>query len=145
ADRLAGWDLRGASLTKHILPSLEGGTARGPRIAVLKRLYSYLRKVTHRISREDDPTLETLTVPQSRPEQWKRVKSVPSANVGAALEHLSNTYKDALLVLAGTGWHVTEIIRFARTGSIEASRQAESKDLEAARDAYQKALELAKE
>lgn len=119
ADRLAGCDLRGASLTEHILPALDKAPARAPRIAVLKRLYSYLRKVKHVLEPDEDPTFQTLTVPQSKPEQWRRVKSIPKEHVARVLELLTATYRDALQVLAGTGWHVTELVRFAAHGSTE--------------------------
>lgn len=120
ADQLRGRNLRRISLTEHILPALEGAKARGPRIAVLKRLYSYLRKVKHVLELDEDPTFQRLAVPQSRPEQWKRVKAIPRENLELARQHLTDTYRDGLDVLAGTGWHVTELVRFVRDGATEA-------------------------
>ena len=35
------------------------------------------------------------------------------------VEHLTAPWRDALLLQAGTGWHTTEILRFAAEGSIE--------------------------
>src|SRR5215472_129321 len=60
ADQLPGCNLRGLSLHDRILPALERVKARAPRIAVLKRLYSWLRKVQHAISLAEDPTFQTL-------------------------------------------------------------------------------------
>ncbi|ATB32665.1 hypothetical protein MEBOL_006154 [Melittangium boletus DSM 14713] len=117
-DRLARVDLRRASLRDHILPALQGATARGPRIAVLKRLYSYLRKVKHVLSSEEDPTQE-LMVPQARPEQWTRVKAIPREDFLRVRDHLTGSWRDGMDVLAGTGWHVTELVRFVRAGVIE--------------------------
>ncbi|HSN13441.1 MAG TPA: hypothetical protein VLT61_02345, partial [Anaeromyxobacteraceae bacterium] len=56
ADRLLRVDLRRASLRDHILPAMKGATCRPQKIAVLKRLYSWLRKVEHRIASAEDPT-----------------------------------------------------------------------------------------
>ena len=49
------------------------GSGNGPhRIAVLKSVYSWLRKEKHLLLVNEDPTFQTLVVPQARPEQWKR-------------------------------------------------------------------------
>jgi integrase len=118
-DRLVGCNLRGLSLHDRILPALEKVKTRAPRIAVLKRLYSWLRKVKHSISLADDPTFQTLSVPQAKPAQWKRSKAIPREHIEVALEHLTGPYRDGLEILAGTGWHVSELVRFARAGEIE--------------------------
>ena len=34
-------------------------------------------------------------------------------------EHLTEPWRDSLLLQAGTGWHTTEILRFAAEGAIE--------------------------
>src|SRR5215470_9032807 len=44
ADQLEGVNLRKASLQEHILPPLKKAKARGHRIAMIKGLYSWLRK-----------------------------------------------------------------------------------------------------
>ena len=120
ADKLKGIDLRRASLADHILPALRRATARPQRTAVLKVLYAWLRKERHSITAAEDPTLGTITVPQSRPEQLKRRKAVTSDHVNLAIEHLaSERWRDLLRVLAGTGMHVSELERFAATGTIE--------------------------
>lgn len=74
-------DLRRARLADHVLPALKATGCRPHKIAVLKRLYSWLRKVEHRISAAEDPTLDTLSVPQSRPEQARRMVApvIPAA------------------------------------------------------------------
>lgn len=120
ADKLRGVDLRDADLAGAILPALRGAPARPQRIAVLKVLYSWLRKERRAITAAEDPTLDTLTVPQSKPEQLRRVKAVPREHVALAIEHLaSDRWRDLLRVLAGTGMHVSELERFAAFGSIE--------------------------
>jgi len=120
AEALRGVDLRRASLVEHILPPLKKATSRPQRIATLKRLYSWLRKVRHTLTPSEDPTLDTLSVPQNRPEQLRRPKAVPREHVQLAIEHLaSDRWRDLLRVLAGSGMHVSELERFAADGTIE--------------------------
>ncbi|MDC0714187.1 hypothetical protein POL68_37330 [Stigmatella sp. ncwal1] len=77
ADQFKGRNLRKLILLDDILPALEGQKARGHRIAIIKRVYSYLRKVKHVLTVAEDPTFGRLSVPQAKPEQWKRVKAIP--------------------------------------------------------------------
>lgn len=128
ADRLDRLDLRAGtgarrvSLTSHILPSLKSAPNRQHRIAVLKGLYSWLRKERHLLTISDDPTFQTLTVPQAKPAQWKKSKIIPYDHYRLAREHLGPHWRDGMDVQAATGWHVTEIVRFAQDGSIEGYR-----------------------
>jgi len=119
ADRLHGRDVRGLSLVDWILPALKGVPSRRHRIAVLKRFYSWLRKTKHLLTYDEDPTFQTLSAPPARPAQWRKTKAIPLEHIQLALEHITGPYGAGLAVLAGTGWHVTELIRFARGGSIE--------------------------
>lgn len=128
ADQLKGLDLRGGSgprrvsLTEHILPALERAPNRTHRIAVLKAFYSWLRKEKHLLNANEDPAFQTLVVPQARPEQWKRTKVIPREHFLLVRERLAPHWRDGMDVQAGTGWHVTEVIRFAKAGSIEPYR-----------------------
>jgi len=122
ADQLKGRDLRKLTLLDDILPAREGVKARGHRIAVLKRVYSWLRKVKHVLSVAEDPTFGRLTVPQARPEQWKRDKVIPREHYLLAHEHLAPHWRDGMDVQASTGWHVSELVRFAKMGSVEPYR-----------------------
>lgn len=123
ASQLRGVDLRKATLSRHIIPALDRAeTSRQHRIAILKALYSWLRTVRHRIATAEDPTYGQLDVPQSRPEQWKREKAISLDHHIAAVTHLEPHWRDAATVLAGTGWHVTELDRFAHGGKIEERR-----------------------
>lgn len=125
AEKLSGFDLRagkggrGVSLTDHILPALQGQANRQHRIAVLKALYSWLRKEKHVLDVTQDPTFQTLTAPPARPEQWKREKTIPREHYQLAREHLAPHWRDGMDVQAGTGWHVMELVRFAKSGSVE--------------------------
>src|SRR5262249_9432153 len=107
-----------------ILPALEKVKARAPRIAVLKRLYSWLRKVKHSISLADDPNFQMLSVPQARPAQWKRVKTIPREHIELALEHATGPYRDELEILAGSGWHPLGAYSIRQGGGDRAATEA---------------------
>ena len=121
AERLDAIDVRKASLPDHLLPALKrrDATAKHHRIAVLKGFYTWLRTEAHRISTAEDPVFGQLQVPQVRAAQLKRSKVVPRDHVLLVVEHLAAPWRDALQLQAGTGWHTTEILRFAAEGSIE--------------------------
>lgn len=110
---LSGRDLRRLDLA-HIDTVLERrATCRQHRIIALKSLMAWLRKKKYLIKREHDVTLD-LTVPQAVPEKHKRRKAVPVEDFRAALRALAPVYRDCLYLLGRTGWHVTELERFAR-------------------------------
>lgn len=125
ADQLDGLDLRAGkgpkrvSLKAHLLPMLDEISNREQRIRVLKALYSWLRKESHKIEPEQDPTLDALSAKQVEPEQWKRPKAVAKADYDKVRVLLDDIWKARLDVLGATGWHSTEIRRFAANGSIE--------------------------
>ncbi len=121
--RLKGVDLRRATLREHILPALDkkGVTSRTHRIEVLKHLYSWLRTVKRDLKLDEDPTAGgALKVPQADPSKRSIAnKAVLREHVDLALEHMIGGYRDALQVQRWTGWHVTEVQRFAVSGEIE--------------------------
>lgn len=116
--KLKGIDLRRLDLGTHVMPALDGAPARKHRIEVLKALFTWLRQERHAISAAEDPTYGSLAVPQGRPEQWTHSKVIPRADHDRALSHLAPIHRDRLTVLAGTGWHTTELHRFAAAGAI---------------------------
>jgi integrase len=120
-ERLERLDLRKVDLADHILPALKrrDATAKHHRVAVLKGLFTYLRTVAHRITTAEDPVFGQLKVPQARAAQLTKSKVVPRDHVLLVVEHLTAPWRDALLLQAGTGWHTTEILRFAAEGSLE--------------------------
>lgn len=133
AERLSGLDLRGGkggrgvSLTDHILPALREQPNRQHRIAVRKALYSWLRKEKHVLDVTQAPTFQTLTAPQTRPEQWKREKVIPREHYLLAREHLVPHWRDGMDVQAGTGWHVMEeLVRFANRRRVPQPQVAEN-------------------
>ena len=118
-EKLGGKDLRKVTLSDDIDPALEGESSRKNKIAVLKFFYAWLRKKKRKVALNEDPTFGMLTVPQSKPEQWKRSKVIPRENYEKAREHMIGHYRAALDVQAGTGWHVSEVVRFAAGGALE--------------------------
>jgi hypothetical protein len=147
AEKLKGVNLRRASLGDHITPALQGATDRGTRIRVLKAFYGWLRKEQHRITANEDPTFGALSAPAARPAQRVRSKVIPREHFHLVRDHFRaleeerkaaraekvvplqrgadkkperiGPWADALTVQAGTGWHTTEVVRFAASGSIE--------------------------
>jgi integrase len=119
AGQLDGLDLRRVSIGDHLKPALAKAAAVPHRTATIKAIFSWLRKEKHLITAVEDPTYGALPVPQSKPEQWKRVKAIPKDHYLLAREHLPPNWRDPLDVQAATGWHLTEVQRFAQSGTIE--------------------------
>lgn len=118
ADRLHRVDLRRATLRDHILPALDGAPSRNARIAVIKHLYAWLRQ-QDRIATAEDPCFGKLRADPVKPAQHTRSKVIRREHYEAARRHMVGHYRDAIDLLAGTGWHVQEAIRFAAGGEIE--------------------------
>lgn len=115
---LAGKDLRRLNLGRDIIPALDTAPERRHRSEVLKAFMSWLRKERHLVSRSEDATLD-LAVRARRPEQWVRPKSIPRASYLRVLAVLAPHHRDALVLLDETGWHVSELARFARGGTVQ--------------------------
>jgi integrase len=118
---LAGCDMRTVRL-RLLRSSIEArAKSDKKRIIAIKSLYSWLRKVQGLLTAAQDPTLD-LPVPQSRPEKWVRRKAVDLEVVKRVLAELEGDknarFRDTLLLLSATAWHVSEIQRFARSGEI---------------------------
>jgi integrase len=103
-----------------VLDCLDGQAARADRIKSLKHLYSWLRQ-TDQIAAADDPTLDTLPVPQSRPEQDTSgtSKVIPEDAFRRTLPHLPLIVADVCRLCAAIGCHVSEALRFMLNGRIE--------------------------
>lgn len=120
ASRLADWieDLGGRDLRKLDLALLKGAldkrkVGRQHRVIAIKAICAWLRTERHLLSRTEDVT-QDLRVPQARPEKHKRRKAVEISRVRAVLPHLSPVMQDVLTLASATGWHTTELQRFAR-------------------------------
>jgi integrase len=95
----------------------EGGTAE--KIRVIKSLYGWLRKKKRILSPADDPTLDTLVTPQATSGAGKRDRAISRKQFMAIRKNLGAAERDRLDIQGGTGWHTSELMRFARDGSIE--------------------------
>jgi integrase len=120
AKQLGRRDLRRVSLRDHIQPALDKAENARQRIEVIKALYGWLRKHRHTVTPAQDPTYGALPVPQGRPEQWKTPKPIPPDAHAKVLLAIPQPFRDMLAVLDDTGWHVSELTRFIRSGVIEA-------------------------
>lgn len=118
ATKLGRRDLRRITLRDHVRPALDSAPNTKHRIETIKAFYGWLRKERHTITAAEDPTYGALSVPQGRPEQWKTPKAIPRPHHDAAWNAMTQPWRDMLTVLAGTGWHVTELERFCRAGII---------------------------
>ncbi len=112
-------DLRKLDLREDILPALEGLPGRAHSIRVLKAFFGWLRNEKHLLTLAQDPVAGVLKAPQSRPSQWTTPKTIPLEHFEAVRMAIVPDYRDALDVLAGTGWHTTELERFAAGGSVD--------------------------
>ena len=118
-ERLFGRDLRHLSLRDDVDTALDHWEKGRPhRIKVLKALMAWLRKVKRTLKSAEDATID-LPVPQSRPEQARRLKAFPRDHFDLALEHLTGSVRDGLIILGATGCHYSELVRFIQEGSIE--------------------------
>lgn len=118
AQVLSGVDLRKATLRSHVAPALEKWAGQQHRIIALKSFYAWLRKTKHLLTSANDPTLD-LPVPQGTPEKHRRRKAVSWEDVEKAFRCIDPAYRDMLQLLAATGWHTTELERFARDDESE--------------------------
>lgn len=116
---LGARNLKTLDLGRDIIPHLDRRkTRRRERIEAIKVFFSWLRKVRHVVTHAQDPTLNDLPVPQAVPEKRRRRKAVELVRFRKAAAKLSGTHRDMLLVLAATGWHVSELHRFIRGGEL---------------------------
>ncbi len=117
-DDFRGTDLRHITLRDHIKPALERRiTNRQHRIIAIKAFYAWLRKERNVLTSAQDPTLD-LSVPAGSPEKHRRKKALDRERVSAVVSELAQAERDCLVLLAATGWHVTELERFIRSGEM---------------------------
>lgn len=119
SEQIGDKDLRAVNLRDDLVPALARVTrgARRHRVEVIKDFYAWLRRERHVLKTSEDPT-QDLPVPQAVPEQWTRDKVIPVQQHHKMLEHLEAKWKPHVTVLAGTGWHVHELMRFAEHGQV---------------------------
>lgn len=111
---LGGRDLRKVNLRDHIKPAIERRkTCRQHRVIAIKSFFAWLRVEKNLLTTAEDCTLD-LMVPQAQPEKRRRRKATDFKHVRAAAAFLPEKYLQCLQLLIATGWHVTELERFAR-------------------------------
>ena len=122
-DELAGVDLQKRAgydpLVLHIQPALKKAGSRSLAIRVLKTFCAWLRFEKHLLDLSSDPVAGRLRAAPARPAQWKKSRVISAEHIATATKHLAPLYRDALEVLLGTGWHVTELARFASAGDVD--------------------------
>jgi integrase len=122
ADRLRKTNLRGASLDDDIKPHLARAPGWATKARVLKTLYTWLRTEregdsSRRLKLSEDPTAGgMLKLPQAQGSAEPVAIAWPS--VERVRKHLLGTYRDAFTLQMESGWHVTEVERFAVGGQI---------------------------
>jgi len=109
---MAGRDLRriGYPALRELIEKM-GDTARWNRVKAIKSFASFLRKHKGVLPRGDDPTLDLLN-PIAAPEKTRRKKAMPLHIVEYAISKMRPEIADIAIVLAATGIHISELIRF---------------------------------
>jgi integrase len=121
-DHFKDRDLRRIKLP-DLAKAVRGKPQEGRRRSVLKTFYRWLRNeeqpAERRISPADDPT-EDLHVPQyDENAREQENKAVPFEVIRKVRDQLWGHWRDLLTLGMATGWHVTELNRFAERGGME--------------------------
>jgi integrase len=118
---------------KKILDAAEGTGGRAHKLRVLSSFYSWLQRRQQVVSIAENPfASKVIDVPQAQPselvkpisyETFTRVLErlqTPEIREGASrIGNRNDHWAAVLLIQAGTGWHASEVKRFAESGWIE--------------------------
>ncbi len=122
-DDLAGKDLRKLDLQQDIKPILaRRPTTRHHRVTALKGLFKWLRREKGLLKHHEDVSLD-LAVPKIAAAKLSRKKVVAVEVVRACVQQLPAAYRDVMVMLVGTGWHLSEVRRFASSGELVRTTQ----------------------
>ncbi len=117
-DDLAGRDLRKLNLQKDIKPALaRRKTTQHHRAIAIKGLFKWLRKERGLLKHAEDVTLD-LSIPKIRAAKLTEAKNVALDNVRAVAPHLPSHVLDVMVLQMGTGWHISEVRKFALRGQL---------------------------
>jgi integrase len=118
-EQLGHVDLRRVGATEHVKPALKAWSTSLPaRVTVLKGLYTWLVKEKGVVKHAENP-MPAVRIPERRSaKQGVGPRDVPFDRVQLVYPHLRADLRDVLLLLSGTGWHVSEVRRFATAGEI---------------------------
>ena len=115
---LAGKSLKRLDLGRDVIPHLDGVRELKNRIATLKALFGWLRKVRHLITSNQDCSRD-LSVPQAKPAQATRSKVISVKDEERLLAALPHEWAVRRLLLSKTGMHLTELESFVNGGRVE--------------------------
>lgn len=104
-----------ANEVKEALLTFKGG--RPARVVALKGFYSWLRKEKGLLEHREDP-MPDVRITKKQSSRLSAPKDVPRERAALVYRHLREDVRDVLQLLAGTGWHMSEAIRFAHNGEI---------------------------
>ena len=114
-DRLEG-DLRKVQLHQLIELSKQSPCPDNAK-SILKVFWSWLVAE----AKIEKNTAQPLKLSPSRPAQEEKSKVIPRSSHNKMLEVLDKRWVDALVVLAGTGWHVSELERLSEVRMLQDS------------------------
>lgn len=118
ADDLAGKDLRKLDLQKHVKPALAARkTSQRHRVIALKGFFKWLRREKGLLKHSEDVTLD-LGIPAARAAKLSKPRNLELDRVKAVAAHLPEHIRDLLILLMGTGWHLSEARRFVLHGDL---------------------------
>lgn len=111
-----GRDIRQVPLSE-VAAHLEGKKDLQMRIQALRSFAGWLRTTKYLITRAEDVTLDLKAPPRRATKDWKQVAVEPE-RIRAILPHLPVESRDVMVLRLGTGWHGSEVERFAKSGRI---------------------------
>lgn len=118
ADDLAGKDLTKLDLQRDVKPALaKRKTSQPHRVIALKGFFRWLRKEKGLLKHQQDVTLD-LSIPRRKAQKLSRPRNVTIERVRAIAAHLPAHVKDLVVLLMGTGWHLSEARRFVMAGEL---------------------------
>lgn len=113
ANHLKGADLRNLSLIDDLKTFLVGATSKPLRVASIKVLFRWLRTERGLVTRAQDVTLDFITPPFKPRQDTGASKAVEFERLSKVVPLLAAHVRDVLELLAATGWHISEVRRFA--------------------------------
>ena len=115
ANHLKGADLRNLSLIDDLKPFIAGDAPSKPlRVASIKVLFRWLLREKGLITRAQNVAEEFITPPFKPRQQTGESKAIEFERLAKVVPLLKTEVRDVLELLAATGWHITEVQRFAK-------------------------------
>lgn len=119
-NHIKGADLRSLSLIDDLKPYLATKRGKPLHTQAIKLFFKWLRTERGLVTRAQDVTLDLLTPAFKARQETGESKAVPEKDLQAVVPHLQPHVRDVLELLAVTGWHISEVRRFARAGRVRA-------------------------